>query len=122
MIPIGKAIVPTAICGFAEQTRVKPRHDTASKESFISFNAGPSLKIITGRIDKIYTLGMRETAYKLDVVSMWYPGKDVPCWGLNVYHSDWRTHLAKAEQLRTGECAAWGNTMSSGIRRRTTGS
>jgi hypothetical protein len=94
MIPIGKAMVPTAIRGFADQTRVKPRYDTLSKESSISFNAGPSLKLITGRIDKVYTLGMKKTAYKLDVVSMWYPGMDVPCWGLNVYHSDWRTHLA----------------------------
>ncbi|KAF2447626.1 hypothetical protein P171DRAFT_482353 [Karstenula rhodostoma CBS 690.94] len=112
MIPVGRAIVPSALLTFADQTGVKPKYDTASKEPFISFHAGPSLKIITGRIDKFYTVGIKKTAYKLDIVSMWHPGKDVPCLGLNVYHSDWRVQLAKAEQLRAGECVSWGNTVN----------
>ncbi|KAL1607781.1 hypothetical protein SLS60_002717 [Paraconiothyrium brasiliense] len=114
MTPVSKAVVPTALRRFADQTCLKPGYDIASKELFADFTAGSknSLKLLRGRLDKIHTFGIRKTGYRADVISMWYPGKTVPCWGLNVYHSDWRTHLATVEQLRPGECASWGDTLS----------
>ncbi|KAJ4353293.1 uncharacterized protein N0V89_005020 [Didymosphaeria variabile] len=113
MTPVSKAVAPTALRRFADQTCLKPGYDIASKELFADFTDGSknSLKLLRGRLDKIRTFGIRKTGYRVDVISMWYPGKKVPCWGLNVYHSDWRTHLATVEQLRPGECASWGNTL-----------
>ncbi|OAG13047.1 uncharacterized protein CC84DRAFT_1227927, partial [Paraphaeosphaeria sporulosa] len=111
MIPCKMALVPTAIRRFADGTQIKPKDDTGWKQPFVDFTAGPSLRLLTGRLDKLYTFDIKKTGYKVNLTSMWYPGAKVPCWGLNVYHGDWRSLLATTEQLRQGERGVWANTL-----------
>ncbi|KAL5465953.1 hypothetical protein PMIN06_000295 [Paraphaeosphaeria minitans] len=112
MIPLKTTLVPTAIRHFADETQIKPKYDTGSKQAFLEFPHGLSLGLLTGRLDKIYTFSIKKTGYKVNATSMWYPGANISCWGLNVYHSDWRSLLATTEQLRQGEHGVWVNTVA----------
>lgn len=111
MSPVSRQIVPAAIHYFVNNLKINPQFDITSGTRFVEFKAGASLKVLAGRLDKIYTFGIRNTGYVLDLMSMWYPQKDAPCWGLNVYHNEWKSHLADLEQLQTGERADWGDTV-----------
>lgn len=111
MDPISSQLVPAALYNFAEQVQLKVKNHTTSTSQFVKFNVSQSLTLKTGRTDKIYTFGIRNTGYKLECIAMWHPHKDTPCWGLRVYHNEWRSHLAILEQLRVGERAAWGDTL-----------
>ena len=111
MDPISRQLVPAALHNFAEQLQVRPEHDPSSRTRFVDFKVSKSLNLLTGRVDKIYTFGIRKTGYKLECIAMWYPRKNLPCWALRVYHSEWHSRLAMLEQLRVGECAPWGDTV-----------
>lgn len=111
MIPCKTVLAPAAIHRFADEVQIRPNYDIASKLPFVDFNARSSLRLLTGRLDKMYTFDIKKTGYKVNLSSLWYPGANVPCWGLNVYHNDWRSLLATTEQMRPGERGAWSNTL-----------
>lgn len=112
MSPVKGQLVPAAIHTFVQNLKFNRNFDSTSGVRFVDFRAGHSLKIVTGRLDMLYTFGIRKTGYKLDCMCMWYPHKDIPCWGLNVYHNEWQSHLARLEQLQPGERGDWGDTVS----------
>ncbi|KAF2691292.1 hypothetical protein K458DRAFT_287346 [Lentithecium fluviatile CBS 122367] len=111
MVPLSKKIVSPALRGFAEQVKMRPKYSKHSNETFATWKWSPSLKIEAGRLDKIYSFGIRNTCYKVEAIAMWYPGQKVPCWGINVRHSEWVSHLADLEQLQLGRCAEWGDVI-----------
>ncbi|KAJ4296553.1 hypothetical protein N0V90_006598 [Kalmusia sp. IMI 367209] len=114
MTPVNKTLAPTALRHFADQVRIKQNIGPGSKEPFTNFgDINASSKLITGRLDKVYTFGIKNSSYKVNVVAMWYPGKivHVPCWGLHVCHSDWQSHLAELEHLQQGRVGQWGDTI-----------
>lgn len=112
MTPLSKKLVSPALRGFADQVQMKLCYDMHSKEGFAEWPNIKSLKIHTGRLDKIYTFGIQKTGYKVEAVSMWYPQQRAPCWGINVRHSEWATHLCELERLPVGRAADWGDTVS----------
>ena len=93
---------------------MRPDHDISSTESFAEWDQTPTIKkyLRTGRLDVIYSFGIKNTCYKVEFTGMWYPGKKLPVWGLAVRHPEWATHLAELERLPVGRKADWGHTVA----------
>jgi hypothetical protein len=93
---------------------MRPDHDVSSTESFAEWDQTPTIKkyLQTGRLDMIYSFGIKKTYYKVEYTCMWYPGQKLPFWGLAVRHTEWATHLAELERLPVGRKADWGHTVA----------
>lgn len=78
---ISRSTVSPTIGKFADSVEVK--HDYMknlnSKESFATWYQGVSVKIEAGRIDKVYTFGVKKTGYRVEAAMMWYPQMKFPC-------------------------------------------
>lgn len=111
MTLVPRSTVPPVLVGFAERTVLKKGFEMTSTQSFVIWDPSPSVKnlLVTGRLDKVYSFGIRNTCYKVELTAMWYPGQPSPCWGLAVRHTEWATHLADLERLQTGHKAIWGD-------------
>jgi hypothetical protein len=109
MAPIPRSTVPPVLKGFAQGVTIKSGNEVTSTQSFAEWNKTPSVNVSlqNGRLDKIYSFGVRNTHYKVELVAMWYPNEQSPCWGLAVRHIEWATHLAELERLHTGQQASW---------------
>lgn len=92
---------------------MKPGYKATSTQSFAEWDRSPSVDRLLkdGRLDRIYSFGVRETCYKVELSTMWYPEQS-PCWGLAVRHNEWATHLAELERLQTGHQASWGDIIA----------
>jgi hypothetical protein len=114
LIPVAAKSISPVITGFAAQVKMRPDHDHRSTESFAEWEQTPTVKkhLQTGRLDTIYSFGIKDTCYKVEVTGMWYPGQRLPVWGLCVRHSEWATHLAELERLPIGRKADWGHTIA----------
>lgn len=114
MTLVSRSTVPPVIDGFAKRAVIKRGYSVASSDSFAEWDPSPSVKnlLLTGRTEKVYSFGVRDTLYKVELTAMWYPGQAMPCWGLAVRHTEWATHLVELERLQTGHQANWGNTIS----------
>lgn len=114
MVPIPRSTAPPVLMDFAHHVVLQPVYDVTSTQSFTMWNRGPSVNRLLrhGREDKIYSFGVRETCYKVEITAMWYPDQKVPCWGIAVRHVEWATHLAELERLQTGHQASWGDTIA----------
>lgn len=106
--------VSPILADFAEQVKMKPQNDLSSTESFAEWDQTPTIKryLQTGRLDSIYSFGIKKTCYKVEATKMWYPQQKLPVWGLAVRHLEWATHLAELERLPIGRQASWGNVLS----------
>jgi hypothetical protein len=93
---------------------MKPEYNASSSEPFAQWDPTPVVKsyLQDGRLDKIYTFGVQNTGYQVEAKAMWHPGRQVPCWGLSLRHSEWAIHLAELERLRVGSQATWGHVVS----------
>jgi hypothetical protein len=111
---VPKAAISPALVGFADSIHLKPGYKAhlQSKESFAKWSQSPSIKIKDGRLDKVYTFGIKKTGYRVEVAAMWYPLCKSPCWGLSVRHNEWAMHLNELERLPPGGRAGWGDTVS----------
>ena len=109
-----RSTVPPVLTGFAQRVVLRPGYDVASTQSFAVWEKSPSVNVLLqhGREDKIYSFGIRETCYKVELTAMWYPLQTLPCWGLAVRHNEWATHLAELERLQTGHQANLGDTIT----------
>jgi hypothetical protein len=114
LIPVAAKSVSPVIIGFADRVKMRPDHDHRSTESFAEWDQTPTVKkhLRTGRLDTIYSFGIRQTCYKVEAACMWYPGQKLPVWGLCVRHTEWATHLAELEHLPVGRKADWGHTVA----------
>lgn len=114
LIPVASKSISPVITGFAERVKMRPDHDHRSSESFAEWEQTPAVKkyLRTGRLDTIYSFGIKQTCYKVEVIGMWYPGQKLPVWGLSVRHPEWATHLAELERLPIGRKADWGDTIA----------
>jgi hypothetical protein len=94
---------------------MKARYDISSTESFAEWEQTPTVKrnLFTGRLESVYSFGIKETCYKVEVTAMWYPQQKLPVWGLSIRHLEWATHLAELESLPVGRRAEWGDTIPS---------
>lgn len=107
--------VPPILTGFAERVRMKAKYDPySSTESFAEWDQTPTVKkhLFTGRLESVYSFGIKGTCYKAEATAMWYPQQKLPVWGLAVRHSEWATHLAELENLPVGRRADWEHTIS----------
>lgn len=113
MATIPRSTVPPVLNSFAQRTVLKQSFDINSTQSFVVWNPSPSVKnlLLNGRLDKVYSFGVPDTCYKVELMAMWYPGQSSPCWGLAVRHTEWATHLAELERLQTGHQATWGDVL-----------
>ncbi|CAN9459735.1 hypothetical protein CUC08_Gglean010604 [Alternaria sp. MG1] len=114
LTPVASKSISPVITGFAERVKMRPNHDHRSSESFAEWEQTPTVKkyLRTGRLDTIYSFGIKQTCYKVEVTGMWYPGQKLPVWGLSIRHLEWATHLAELERLPIGREADWGNTIA----------
>jgi hypothetical protein len=108
MIAVSRSTLSPVITGFAESVKMKARYTTNSKESFAQWNTTPSVKIHFGRLDRVYTFGIRGTHYNVEHLQMWYPNQPAPCCGIVVRHPEWATHLAPLEHLPPGRSISFG--------------
>lgn len=113
-MPISKLAVPPVLAGFARCVAIKSDYDMTSTQDFAKWDRSSSAATLIQhvRLDKIYSFGVKETCYKVELAAMWYPKKSLPCWGLSVRHTEWATHLAKLEQLKIGYRANWGDIIA----------
>ncbi|KAH7414266.1 hypothetical protein DE146DRAFT_29117 [Phaeosphaeria sp. MPI-PUGE-AT-0046c] len=129
-IAVLERVVPPVLVGFAQRVKMKPNYDPRSTENFAQWEATPTIKqhLLTGRLDSVYSFGVKGTDYKAELTAMWYPGnqpvnfhsgaschppsQNKPVWGLFVRHLDWATHLAELECLPIGSRANWEDTIS----------
>jgi hypothetical protein len=112
MTPILKKLASPALIGFAEGVKLKRDYRLDSNEPFWQQKKAANLTHKYYRLEKIYSFGIRRTSYKIELVGIWYPGHKIPCWGLNIRHSEWATHLAELERLVLGRGANWGDAIS----------
>ncbi|KAH7095379.1 hypothetical protein FB567DRAFT_29175 [Paraphoma chrysanthemicola] len=115
LIPLPTKIVPPILTGFADRVRMKAKYDPCSStESFAEWDQTPTIKkhLVTGRLESVYSFGIKETCYKVEATAMWYPQHKRPVWGLAVRHTEWAAHLADLENLAVGRRADWGDTIS----------
>ncbi|KAI4604780.1 hypothetical protein J4E80_010936 [Alternaria sp. BMP 0032] len=114
LIPVAAKSISPVITGFADRVKMRPNHDYRSTESFAEWDQTPTVKkhLRNGRLETIYSFGIKQTCYKVEATCMWYPGQRLPVWGLCVRHSEWATHLAELERLPVGRKADWGHTVA----------
>jgi hypothetical protein len=114
LTPVASKSISPVITGFAERVKMRPNHDHRSGESFAEWEQTPTVKkyLRTGRLDTIYSFGIKQTCYKVELTGMWYPRQKLPVWGLSIRHLEWATHLAELERLPIGREADWGNTIA----------
>ncbi|KAF1956384.1 hypothetical protein CC80DRAFT_593832 [Byssothecium circinans] len=112
MTLIKKSLASPALQGFASTVELKPNYKLESNEQFAKWRNTTSLPLLDGRLDKVYSFGIQKTGYRIELLGMWYPRQTQPCWGLNVRHSEWATHLAQLEWLPLGRAADWGDAIS----------
>lgn len=114
LVPVAAKSISPVITGFADRVKMRPNHDHRSNESFAEWEQTPTVKkhLRNGRLETIYSFGIKQTCYKVEATSMWYPGQRLPVWGLCVRHSEWATHLAELERLPVGRKADWGHTVA----------
>jgi hypothetical protein len=114
LILVPRNTVSPVLSGFADRVTMKPKYDIASTEGFAQWYTTPTIKryLQMGRLDRIYSFGIKKTCYKVELSAMWYPGQAVPVWGLSVRHAEWATHLAELENLPIGRQASWADTIS----------
>lgn len=113
MTKIPERLVSPILTRFADGVRMKPNYDPTSLESFAQWDQTPTTMrhLQHGRLDKIYSFGIKGTGYRAEITAMWYP-RQAPVWGLGVRHSDWATHLSALESLPLGAKGEWGHTTS----------
>ncbi|KAL1791959.1 hypothetical protein ACET3X_009710 [Alternaria dauci] len=114
LTPVASKSISPVITDFAERVKMRPDHDHRFSESFAEWEQTPTVKkyLRTGRLDTIYSFGIKQTCYKVGVTGMWYPGQKLPVWGLSVRLPEWATHLAELERLLVGREADWGDTIA----------
>lgn len=114
MIPISRKLAPPILTGFAERVVMVPNYDARSAQIFARWNLTPTIKahLVNGRLDKIYSFGIKNTNYKVELAAMWYPKHTLPVWGMAMRHMEWATHLAELENLSVGCKAEWGDTLT----------
>lgn len=95
MTLVSKSTVSPAIVAFADSIKMKNGYGNRldSIDVFAQWNKTPSINIFGGRLEQIYTFGIKRTGYKVQAIKMWYPGAPMPCWGLAVRHREWDMHL-----------------------------
>jgi len=113
--PLAPKIVSPVLTGFAQRVTMKQNYNTSSAEVFAQWDTSmPTIRthLITYRLDKIYSFGIRRTCYKVELTAMWYPNQKLPLWGLGVRHTGWAIHLAELERLPVGHKSEWGNIIT----------
>ncbi|KAH7130642.1 hypothetical protein B0J11DRAFT_602983 [Dendryphion nanum] len=108
MIPISPSKIPPVLLQFAADVELRTEF-TKNPDSgdFVRESRSRSINVVHCRRDKIYTFGIKNTKYRVDIVAMWYPRCKIPCWGITVRHQDWPMYLDTLEHLAQGECAEW---------------
>ncbi|KAI8941368.1 hypothetical protein NX059_002592 [Plenodomus lindquistii] len=114
LIPVPRQLVSPALLGFAKQVSMQKNYDVNSNELFARWDTTPTIKkhMFTYRVDRIYSFGIQKTCYKVEHAAMWYPGQEIPVWGLSIRHMQWTTHLAELERLPVGDQADWGDNIA----------
>ncbi len=104
---------PPVLAEFAKRTVLRSGYDVNSSESFATWDPSPSIRILLlrSRLDKIYSFGVRDTCYKVELTAMLHSVQSQPCWGLAVRHTEWAIHLAELERLQTGHQASWDDVL-----------
>lgn len=111
LTPVPSKMVSPVLTSFAKGVRLM--HDLRSKR-FADWDATPTIRkhLESGRLDAIYSFGIKDTCYKVELTRMSYPPNKPPVWGLVVRHTEWATYLTELERLPIGRKADWGNTIT----------
>jgi hypothetical protein len=111
MLSTPSSTISPLIVDFAK--RVKMREDYGKrpekdKGGFARWQESPSIKVYAARLEKVFQFGVKNSGYRVEASTMWYPKAEQPCWGLTVRHRDWQEHLAPLEKLAQGFGADFG--------------
>jgi hypothetical protein len=114
LIPVSAKTISPVLTGFADRVKTRSDHDKQFTDSFAEWDQAPTIKknLQTGRLDVIYSFGIKKTCYKVDFTGIWYPGQKLPVWGLAVRHPEWAIHLAELGRLPVGRKADRGYTVA----------
>jgi hypothetical protein len=93
---------------------MRNNHDHQSTGLFAEWEKTPAVKkyLLTGRLDAIYSFGIKETSYKVELTRIWYPNQARPVWSLAIRHTEWANRLTELEHLPIGRKADWGDTIT----------
>ncbi|KAF2267033.1 hypothetical protein CC78DRAFT_566447 [Lojkania enalia] len=110
MMAVPASTLSPVIANFVDSIKMKSAKEVESNPcgGFAQWKLTPSVKLHTGRLDKVYTFGLRNTHYLVEVLEMWSPAQKPPCWGVVVRHKDWSTHLNQLERLPQGGAGYFG--------------
>jgi hypothetical protein len=111
MSVVSKSTVSPAVVAFANSVKMMRGYSLGSNELFAQWPRTPSVNIYNGRMEQVYTFGLKDTGYRVEAAKMWYPGVSMPCWGLAVHHREWELHLGELERLPPGRGAEWNDVV-----------
>jgi len=106
MASVPKSSAPKRLQDFVEGVQMKLDYNLQSQEPFVVGNLS-RMRLVMSRLDKIYTFGIKDTGYKVEVMGMWYPNEKIPCWGLSIRHVDWASRLVELERNKVGKRPEW---------------
>ncbi|EOA81902.1 uncharacterized protein SETTUDRAFT_96874 [Exserohilum turcica Et28A] len=112
--PISPKSVSPVLASFAKGVKMRSDYSFQPNERFADWDATPTVKshLASGRLDAIYSFGVKDTCYKVELTRMSYPPQKPPVWGLGVRHTEWATYLGELERLPIGRKADWGHTIT----------
>lgn len=110
----GSSVSPS-ITAFAEQVELVPQaiKDATCRKPFVTWPQGRHVpKMLRSRLERTYTFKLRDTEYKVDATSAWYPGSPqeqqyAPLSLLSIRHDEWSTHLSHLETMGAGNDPGW---------------
>ncbi|EMD91375.1 hypothetical protein COCC4DRAFT_57592 [Bipolaris maydis ATCC 48331] len=112
--PVSAKSMSPLLTRFMEGVRMKCGYNPQSADLFAEWEKSPAVKnyLVTERLIVIYSFGIKETSYKVEIARIWHTGRQ-PVWSLGVRHAEWANRLSELEHLPTGRKANWGNTITS---------
>lgn len=114
MIPVLSKSISPVLTQFAKQVRMRPGYKHQSTEAFAEWDTTSTVSkhVQTGRLTAIYSFGIKNTYYKVDLKRIWHPTQKPLVWSLAVRHSEWGNHLSELEHLPMGRKANWGDIVT----------
>ena len=114
MIPVPSKSISPILTQFAKQVRMRPGYKHQCTDTFAEWDTTSTINkyVQTERLAAIYSFGIKNTYYKVDLMRIWYPTQKLPVWSLAIRHAEWANHLSELEHLPMGRKANWGDTVT----------
>lgn len=114
MTPVSPKSISPVLTQFVKQVKMRPGYEHQSAEPFAEWETTSTIRkhLQTARLTAIYSFGIKNTYYKVELTRIWHPTQKLPVWSLAIRHAEWANHLAELESLPLGRKANWGHTIT----------